>query len=167
MSDVDNIPRIPISLQLLAYPAIALATGLIIYSAGVGIFMAVAIGMFSTVSLIFIRVFIRLISFRRYLKGIGEETKLSGHKISLNILGAIPFSSKAVALSTTPTFNGILISRLGINRFIDWKAVSKIRNINFMGKPVLEVTFKGSERPKKFYVPWSKEANEYIPESLH
>lgn len=167
MSDIDNIPRSRLSLKLLVYPVIALSLGITVYLAGAGIFLAIAIGMLSSVSLVVIRVLKRLISLRSYLRGIGEEAKLSDHKISLIILGVVPFSSKALALSTAPTFNGFLISRLGINRFIAWEVVSEVRNTNFMGKPVLEVIVNGGESPKEIYIPWSKEANEYIPQRLH
>ncbi|EAR62168.1 hypothetical protein [Neptuniibacter caesariensis] len=169
MSDreIDNTPKIPVSLKLLAYPSTALAIGFIVYTTGAGALIAFVMGLLSAFGLIFIRVFIRLISFRKFLKGLGEETTPSEHKTNLNIFGAVPFSSKAVALSTAPTVNGILVSRLGTNRFIGWEAISEIRNINFMGKPVLEVVVKGLETSQKIYIPWCKEANEYIPQRLH
>jgi hypothetical protein len=169
MSDreIDNTPRIPVSLKLLAYPSIALVIGIIVYTTGSGALIALVIGLLSAVGLIFIRVFIRLILFRKFLKALGKETKPSEHKTSLNIFGAVPFSSKAVALSAALTVNGILVSRLGTNRFIGWETISEIRHISFIGKPVLEITLKGPNSPIKFHIPWSKEANEYIPEGLN
>ena len=165
--DIENTPKIPMSFLLLAYPSIALALGLLAYTIGSGGFLASVIGVLTAVGLVLFRVFIRLISFRKFLAGIGEGTNPSDHKTCLNILGVVPFASKAVALNAAPTANGILVSRLGINRFIGWKIVSEVRNINFMGNPVLEITLNRSGNPTKFHIPWSKEANEFIPESLN
>ncbi|WP_415891503.1 hypothetical protein ACMXYN_08945 [Neptuniibacter sp. PT8_73] len=165
--DIENTPKIPMSFQLLAYPSIALALGLLAYTVGAGGFLASVIGVLATAGLILFRVFIRLISFRKFLAGFGEGANPSDHKAGLNILGVVPFSSKAVALNAAPTANGILVSRLGINRFIGWEIVSEVRNISFMGNPVLEITLNRSGSPTKFHIPWNKEANEYIPESLN
>ncbi len=158
-----NIPKIPITVRALRYPALSLALSYIGYLIGLGIGISISFSIFVVVLLVFVDTYQRAVKFKVYLKKFGVDVSSLDDEGSYNIMGAIPFNNTAVMLSMSPSEKGVEISRMGVYQFISWDDVESIKKIGFLGKPLLRLKLISQNSFDYLAIPWSNQANEYLP----
>lgn len=163
MNEVSNIPKMPVSLKTLIYPAIASLIVFALYSVGVFLPAAIVIGLLSIFLIVYARITLRGQEYERWLAGLGQDAPPNNAEDAVSIMGAIPFNNRVYFTAVTVNAKGIIFESKKHKRYIAWDEMLSAKRVMFQGKHNLQLKLYQAAPYNLINIPWDKSANNYAP----